>query len=154
MLGRLYLVLADWVRRHPPSEAFLAPIDVILSDDTVVQPDLLVVLDPHSVSGRGIERAPALAVEILSPTSRERDRTLKRERYGRAGVAEYWVVDPNDRTIEQYASLQIAGSRCTRPGAWLTTCTRWLWMASWSRCGPRSRTGERGMHPLLMSRPA
>ena len=99
---RLTIALHEWVRRHPPAELFVAPIDLILSDDTVLQPDLLVVLEPEAVTGRGIERPPALAVEILSRSTRGRDRGLKRERYARAGVAEYWTVDPQTRAVGRH----------------------------------------------------
>ncbi|MFO0982303.1 MAG: Uma2 family endonuclease [Planctomycetota bacterium] len=100
--GRLHLALADWVRSHPPAEVFYAPIDLILADDTIVQPDLLVVLNPAVVTKRGIEAAPGLVVEILSPSTAKRDRGLKRGRYARSSVTEYWVVDADERVVEQY----------------------------------------------------
>ncbi len=57
-----------------------APIDVILTLHDVVQPDLVVVTDPAQISRRGIEGAPALVVEVLSPTTRDHDRTTKASR--------------------------------------------------------------------------
>ena len=94
--------LMAWAEAHPPTEVFYAPIDLILADDTILVPDLLVILERSVVTSRGIEAAPALVVEILSPSTRGRDRGLKRERYARAGVEEYWIVDPSARTIELY----------------------------------------------------
>jgi Uma2 family endonuclease len=79
---------------------FHAPIDVILGKHDVVQPDIVVVADPGRVSGRGIEGAPLLAVEILSPSTGSRDRGLKAQRYARLGVLHYWLVDPEARSIE------------------------------------------------------
>jgi Uma2 family endonuclease len=76
---------------------FNAPIDVILADTTVVQPDLAVVRTPRKslVSGRGIEGPPDLVVEILSPSNRAHDEVLKKSIYARFGIPEYWVVDPD-----------------------------------------------------------
>lgn len=78
-------------------EIYDAPFDVILADDQVVQPDLVYVTKQRAslLSDRGLEGAPDLAIEILSPKTRERDLTLKRAVYGRFGVAELWFVDPD-----------------------------------------------------------
>lgn len=84
------------------AEVFNAPVDVILAIHDVVVPDLVVVTTPHQVTDRAIEGAPAVIVEILSPTTRTRDRKLKAERYAALGVAHYWMVDPSRQTIECY----------------------------------------------------
>jgi Uma2 family endonuclease len=78
-------------------EIYDAPFDVILAEDQVVQPDLLFVKRQRAslLSDRGLEGAPDLVVEILSPKTRDRDLTLKRAVYGRFGVAEVWFVDPD-----------------------------------------------------------
>ena len=81
-------------------EVFLAPTDVILTDRDVVEPDLLVVSDPSQVSVRGIEGAPLLAVEVLSPSTRAVDKTVKAQRYSRLGVLHYWIVDPDEKRVE------------------------------------------------------
>ena len=78
---------------------FSAPTDVFLGGD-VVQPDLLVVCDPAKLSDRGIEGAPDLVVEILSPATAQKDLTTKRWRYEAAGVPEYLVVYPDERRAE------------------------------------------------------
>jgi len=62
-----------------------------------VQPDLLVVCDPAKVSPRGIEGAPDLVVEILSPSTASKDTVRKRWSYEAAGVPEYLIVDPDER---------------------------------------------------------
>ncbi|MBA3415708.1 MAG: Uma2 family endonuclease [Chloroflexia bacterium] len=76
-------------------EVFDAPYDVHLGPDTVVQPDLVVVLnDRASIIGPDhIDGAPSLVVEILSPSSRRTDAVTKRAAYARAGVPEYWLMD-------------------------------------------------------------
>jgi Uma2 family endonuclease len=66
-----------------------------------VQPDL-VVATPTQVSARGIEGAPLLVVEILSPSTATQDRTVKARRYSALGVIHYWIVDPEARRLECY----------------------------------------------------
>lgn len=90
---------------------FSAPFDVRLFEqpgdtpkdvDTVVQPDLTVVCDQSKIDRRGIHGAPDLVVEITSPSTRRYDRLLKLNRYMRAGVREYWIVDPAERLVWVY----------------------------------------------------
>jgi len=73
---------------------FAAPFDVVLADDTSVQPDLVVAREAD-VAEANLPAAPVLAVEILSPSTRLIDLNLKRERYRRAGIWSYWIVDPD-----------------------------------------------------------
>lgn len=90
---------------------FPAPFDVRLFEkpgdkpgdvDTVVQPDLMVVCDRSKIDRHGIHGAPDLVVEITSPSTRRYDRLLKFNRYMRAGVREYWIVDPAERQVWVY----------------------------------------------------
>src|SRR5262245_54809384 len=75
-------------------QPFEAPMDVKLSDEDIVQPDILVVCDPNQVKTTHIEGAPALVVEILSPSSLAHDRVRKMNLYARFGVPELWIVTP------------------------------------------------------------
>lgn len=85
----------------------IAPIDVTLSDHTVLQPDLLIVArERREIAPKWIDGAPDLVVEVLSPSTGRRDRMVKLALYARAGVPEYWIVDPEGRTIEL---LSLAG---------------------------------------------
>jgi len=79
-----------------------APIDVIFSPTSVVQPDLVVVKKEREgiITERGIEGAPDLVVEILSPASRSADLHSKRKLYSSQGVGEYWIADPEAHTVE------------------------------------------------------
>ena len=85
-----------------------APFDVRLfyeedeSDDTVVQPDLVVVCDPEKLGKEGCRGAPDLVVEILSPSNSAIEMHRKLNLYQDAGVHEYWVIDPEEKMIEVY----------------------------------------------------
>lgn len=68
------------------------PLDVVLADDTVLQPDVLVA-DRAALEAGQAPLVPALVVEVRSPSTASIDRLLKRGRYGRAGVPSYWLVD-------------------------------------------------------------
>lgn len=74
-------------------EVILAPFDVALSDDTVMQPDLLVARR-QDFTERDLPTAPVLAIEVLSPSTRAFDLLLKKDRFQRAGCSHYWVIDP------------------------------------------------------------
>jgi len=80
-----------------------APVDVQLTDHDIVQPDLVVVLTSRMqmITPTKIKGVPDLLVEILSPSTASNDATLKKQLYARVGVAEYWIVDPDNHTLEQ-----------------------------------------------------
>ena len=84
-------------------KAFYAPFDVRLNadqgDDTVVQPDVVVICDRSKLSKTGCIGAPDLVIEILSPSTSSRDKVLKFKKYLQAGVREYWIVDPDSKTV-------------------------------------------------------
>jgi len=100
---RIELALANYLEAYPIGEIFDAPMDVILSDFDVVEPDLVIVLNEHrEILKTWVEGTPDLVVEILSPTTSKRDRGVKLKAYARHGVTEYWIVDPDQRSIEVY----------------------------------------------------
>lgn len=86
----------------PGAEIFFAPTGVKLSDDTVLEPDLLIVLEHNRdrVMEKYVNGPPDVVIEVLSPGTASRDLGLKRDYYGQAGVPEYWIVDPETETIE------------------------------------------------------
>lgn len=86
--------------RKRPCRPLASPIDVKLSEEDIVQPDLIVVCDPAQITSTHVEGPPALVVEILSPSTTIHDRHRKRALYARAGVPEYWIVTPFPSLIE------------------------------------------------------
>jgi len=97
-------VLRAHVKRQQLGEVLYSPLDVILADTTVLQPDLI-YLDRRSqglASERGVEGAPALVVEIMSHATRTIDRVTKPALYARHGVPYFWLLDPEARTLEAF----------------------------------------------------
>ncbi len=107
----LTLSLVEHCRERGIGEVFISPVDVILTERDVVEPDVLVAKDPCQVSKRGIEGPPALAVEVLSPTTRDSDRTVKAQRYARLRIPHYWIVDPDEQRIECFREREGAYER-------------------------------------------
>ena len=104
LVGGLYRRLYEYLRRQPLGVVVFSPADIELDPHTLVQPDVFVV--PLGASGpprswRDIERL-LLAVEVLSPSTARYDRIVKRGKYQRAGVSEYWVVDLDARLVERW----------------------------------------------------
>ncbi|HET7437036.1 MAG TPA: Uma2 family endonuclease [Thermoanaerobaculia bacterium] len=100
----LTLALGNYTRASRLGRIFAAPYDVVLSASDIVEPDLVFVKfdRAHIIAEAHIEGAPDLVIEILSPGTRKRDETIKRKLYERAGVFEYWLVDPESERITIY----------------------------------------------------
>lgn len=82
----------------------IAPIDVQLDRDnrTMVQPDVLIICDRNKIKKRVVYGAPDLVVEVLSPSTRIKDISIKMKKYHNAGVREYWIVDPDKKRVYVY----------------------------------------------------
>jgi Uma2 family endonuclease len=132
--GNIAYPLEHHVREHDLGLVLYAPVDVRLTPDNVLIPDILFIARDrlHIIGEKTIDGAPDLVVEILSPGTRQRDLTVKRALYARFGVQEYWIVDPEAKTVtvltlkdDRYESLPIAddGRIASRvlPGLRLTT---------------------------------
>lgn len=93
--------LVQFAYENRLGRVYHAPFDVVLSDVDVVQPDLLFVSNErgHIITSANIQGAPDLVIEILSPSTAERDRTFKRTLYANHGVNEYWMVDTTAKDI-------------------------------------------------------
>ena len=103
-LVALVSLLHGHVRSRGLGKVFVAPTDCILSNVTVVQPDVLYIANDRLpiISERGIEGAPTLVVEILSSSTAHLDRGRKMKLYAEHGVPHYWIVDPESRSVEAY----------------------------------------------------
>jgi Uma2 family endonuclease len=101
LVARLTAALVDHFDRHPGGLVLPAPTDLVLSRHDVVQPDLLAMAAARAgtVVDRNVQGPPDLAIEVLSPSTRRLDRGRKRALYERAGVREYWLVDPAAETV-------------------------------------------------------
>jgi Uma2 family endonuclease len=101
VLGKLYRELDRFTERHGLGEMYMAPFDVVLSDSDVVQPDLLYISRAREdrLTDKNVRGAPDLVIEILSPSTADKDLGTKHELYERHGVLEYWIVDPDAETI-------------------------------------------------------
>lgn len=104
LLARLQFRLQLALAPHAHLQLLASPADIILGPRTLVQPDLFVVrIDPaRPPTGWSDVGTPLLAIEILSPSTAARDRGAKRRIYQAAGVAEYWIVDPDARLVERW----------------------------------------------------
>jgi len=100
--AKLVQILQDYLGRSQAGEVLFAPVDVVLSQEDVVQPDIIIIASDHAnrVTQKDVQGAPDLVIEILSPSSAPVDRGRKLTLYDRAGVREYWIVDPAARTAE------------------------------------------------------
>jgi len=102
---QLTLLIGNWLDRNPIGRLFYAPFDVVFSKFDVVEPDLLYLSNERvsdALTPLHVHGVPELVIEIGSPGTRKRDETIKRRLYERAGVEEYWVVDPEIDTIRVY----------------------------------------------------
>ena len=103
--GFIHKQLLDFALAHGgPCLPFMSPVDVQLDEDdrTVVQPDVLIVCDRNKFRNGRVFGAPDFLVEVLSPSTRKKDMQLKLFKYANAGVREYWMVDPEKKTVVVY----------------------------------------------------
>ena len=114
-LLNLASLIRDHVRTAALGKVYIAPFDVVLSDDNVVQPDLLFISKErlNIITDANVQGAPDLVVEFLSPGTAYLDRTQKRDLYARFAVREYWLVSPEAGTIEV---LVLRGGKFERLG--------------------------------------
>ena len=87
-----------------PCEVLAAPLDVCLNakgddDDTVVQPDIIVVCEQSKLDKKRCNGAPDLVIEVVSPSTSRHDRIRKLNKYLQAGVREFWIADPDDKSV-------------------------------------------------------
>jgi Uma2 family endonuclease len=100
--ARLYRLLVAHVEDGGLGEVLFAPVGVRLSDEDVLEPDIVVLLAEHvgRIEEQAIVGPPDMVVEILSAGTARRDLSKKRATYESAGVQEYWIVDPESVSID------------------------------------------------------
>jgi len=106
ILGNVYIKFREYLDGKL-CKVLIAAVDVRLNadkgDDTVVQPDLLIVCDEEKLAdGKSVKGAPDLVVEILSPSNEKHDRVKKHAKYKEAGVKEIWYIDPTAEVVDVY----------------------------------------------------
>jgi Uma2 family endonuclease len=103
ILSNLNDFIKEYARKNG-GVALFSPVDVFLDEHNVLQPDLLYISKKNLgiITERGLQGAPDLIVEVISPSNSFKDRNQKRKLYQRFGVREYWIVDPGNKTLEIY----------------------------------------------------
>lgn len=105
--GKLYRLVGNHLEEKAHRcRSFIAPTDVVLAENQVVQPDVFVVCDEEKVQEKAVFGAPDVVFEVLSPGSAKKDRGRKMKLYRRFGVLEYFLVSPEDELVEKYVFSQ------------------------------------------------
>ena len=117
---RLIVLLQPWLEANGAGRLLASPADISLGEDEILQPDLFVY---RTADGKPLRDWSEIAelllvVEILSPSTARFDRQLKRHRYQRAGVPEYWIVDLDSRLIERWHPEDTRPELLTDRAAW------------------------------------
>ena len=104
IVGNLFFALRLYFKAQGGGRAYISPIDVLLGDDNIVEPDVIAILaDRVAIVGeKNVKGAPNLVIEVLSDGTRRLDEIHKRKLYERGGVDEYWIVDPELELVKIY----------------------------------------------------
>jgi Uma2 family endonuclease len=119
--GAIFRLLSDHCDANDSAMVYFAPVDYEVTDEDIVQPDVLVISRDHPQFGKSAPRLtapPLLAVEVLSPGSTKRDREEKFILYRQACVPNYWIADPKTRSLEAWSLVEsryVRGARAMAP---------------------------------------
>lgn len=104
---KMLVQLETFAAKRQSGQRLCAPVDVFLDQWNVYQPDILFVAKDRLeiLTPDGVQGAPDLIIEVLSPSSIRNDRTDKMKACRRHGVREYWIADPKGRTVEVYSLI-------------------------------------------------
>ncbi len=104
----LHRMMSRFIYERTLGHLLTAPTDVVFSDLSIIQPDLLFISTARAsiITDKNIQGAPDLVIEILSETSRKTDEITKRKLYEMYGVDEYWIVDPELSTVKVYRTTE------------------------------------------------
>jgi Uma2 family endonuclease len=121
ILFNIAVAMRTYVKQNKLGKVAIAPLPVRLWEGKVREPDIMVMLQEHMqrVFSQYWE-APDLVVEVLSKGTKQTDQTAKLAEYAAAGVAEYWIVSPADRTVQVY---RLEGETYTLDGTYANTAT-------------------------------
>jgi Uma2 family endonuclease len=117
------ILLKEYVDRHDLGTVVVAPFEVELTEDSAVQPDVLVILADRAsrLTPKRLMGPPSLAVEVISYTSKRTDRLQKRRLYQEEGVPAYWIADPEERRVERWGPTDEAPEVLTDRLVWQPT---------------------------------
>jgi Uma2 family endonuclease len=101
IVGHAYSLIREHLRGKS-CKTFMAPLDVVLDDINVVEPDVFVVCDPSKITEKNIKGAPDLIIEVLSPSNNIKDRRNKKWLYEGHGVKEFIIISPMEESAERY----------------------------------------------------
>lgn len=117
VVGNLFVALTQHVRETQKGDVFVAPLDVLLAEESIVQPDLIYVSKAkrYTVGEGQIKGVPDLLVEVVSPARPELDFRDKRQLYAKLGVPWYWIVDPQARLVLELKLAAAGYAELSRP---------------------------------------
>ncbi|SRR6185312_10236306 len=104
ILNEINIEISNFLRKNPIGKLFISPIDVHFSDENILQPDLLFIENKNLniVHKKRLYGTPNLIIEILSPSTSQLDFEEKKSVYERFGVQEYFIVDPNTKSVDSF----------------------------------------------------
>lgn len=103
-VGKFFVRLDNYVSIHGVGEVFVSPYDVVLDNENVFEPDVIFVSKENSpiITEANIKGAPDMVIEVLSPSTSKRDLINKKRIYAKYGVKEYWIADPQEKTVDLF----------------------------------------------------
>ena len=118
IVGNTYGDLRQHVRKHRLGVVFMAPCDIVFASSTVLEPDIFFVSRSrlHIIGEKNLSGPPDLVVEVLSESTKRLDREIKPKQYAKYGVPEFWLIDPEGKTVELFRLSQGAYELAERLG--------------------------------------
>ena len=103
--AKLFYKLYNYTENSKLGETRYAPLDIIFDETNILQPDIIFISNENKniITEKGVFGSPDLVIEVLSPSTKEKDRKTKFKIYEKFKVKEYWIVDPDNKTAEVYS---------------------------------------------------
>ena len=154
--GNLYGPIWNYLQAHPTGVVYMAPLGVKLDASNGIQPDVLYVSNDRReiLTDRGMDGAPDLVIEVLSPSTRARDLGIKLRRYAASGVKHYWVADPSNKTlaVRELDAEGYGEPTIYRPGECSVRRSSPAWRSSSRLSGPDSAADRNSLHATCFAR--